>query len=184
MTLDLRDCVLFGPALPEPFVRFDLAALLARLGLLKEQGKRFEQDWGALRRQLRVLGGVGGPQRVCNQVLVPLAHCLGYGVPLRQDEVSTREGMEDGGWLVQARCGTTLRAWSVGFEADLDAPHRSGRACFSAIPPDPIATSRSRSAEPAAGERTTWRRTPIAFCWRSPRQRRLVQCPKCSMRRG
>ena len=70
----------------------------------------------------------GGPQRVCNQVLVPLAHCLGYGVPLRQDEVSTREGMEDGGWLMQARCGTTLRAWSVGFETDLDAPHRSGRA--------------------------------------------------------
>jgi hypothetical protein len=128
MTLDLRDCLLFGPALPEPFVRFELAALLARLGLLRQPGKRFEQDWGALRRQLRVLGSLGGPQRVCNQVLVPLAHSLGYSVPLRQDEVSTREGMEDGGWLMQARCGTALRAWSVGFEADLDAPHRSGRA--------------------------------------------------------
>ena len=129
MTLDLGDCDLFGPALPEPFVRFELEAVLARLGLLpKGQDKRFEQAWDTLRRQLRLLGGSGGPQRVGNLVIVPLAHCLGYGAPLRQDEVFTREGMEDGGWLMQASCGTKLRAWSVGVEDDLDAPHRSGRA--------------------------------------------------------
>lgn len=129
MNLDLGDCVLFGPALPEPFVRFELGPLLTKLGLMpKVRGIRFERAWDALHRQLRVLGGSGGPQRVCNHVLVPLAHCLGYGAPLRQDEVSTREGMEDGGWLMQAPCGGRLRAWSVGVEADLDAPHRSGRA--------------------------------------------------------
>jgi hypothetical protein len=129
VTLDLRDCDLFGPALPEPFVRFELEAVLARLGLLpKAPDNRFEQAWDALRRQLRHLGGSGGPQRVCNHVIVPLAHCLGYGAPLRQDEVFTREGMEDGGWLMQASCGTKLRAWPVRVEVDLDAPHRSGRA--------------------------------------------------------
>ena len=42
--------------------------------------------------------------------------------------MSTREGLEDGGWLMQAPCGARLRAWSVGVEIDLDAPHRSGRA--------------------------------------------------------
>jgi hypothetical protein len=36
--------------------------------------------------------------------------------------------MEDGGWLMQSPCGAKLRAWSVGVEVDLDAPHRSGRA--------------------------------------------------------
>ncbi len=129
MTVDLRDCDLCGPALPEPFVRFELGAVLARLGLLSNaQDKRFEQDWDALRRQLRLLGGSGGPQRVCNHVIAPLAHCLGYGAPVRQDEVATREGMEDGGWLMHAPCGAQLRAWSVGIEVDLDAPHRSGRA--------------------------------------------------------
>src|SRR5207249_10531944 len=111
------------------FVRFELESLLARPGLLpKAEGKRFEQSWDALRRPLRVLGGSGGPQRVCNHMLVPLAQCLGYGPPQRQDQVSTRERMEDGGWLMQASCGAKLRAWSVGIEADLDAPHRRGRA--------------------------------------------------------
>ena len=129
MTLELSDCVLFGPALPEPFVHFELEAVLGKLGLLsKAQDRRFEQAWDALRRQLRHLGGSGGPQRVCNHVIVPLAHCLGYGAPSRQDEVSTREGLEDGGWLMQAPCGARLRAWSVGVEVDLDSPHRSGRA--------------------------------------------------------
>jgi hypothetical protein len=129
LTFDLSDCVLFGPALPEPFVRFKLAPQLARLGLLSNsQGRRFEQAWDAMRRQLRQLGAMGGPQRVCNHVIVPFAQSLGYGAPLRQDEVSTREGMEDGGWLMQSSCGAKLRAWSIGIAVDLDAPHRSGRA--------------------------------------------------------
>jgi hypothetical protein len=68
---------MFGPALSEPFVHFELGPLLARLALPpKTPGKLFEQNWDKLRRQLRVLGGSGGPQRVCNHVIVPLAHCL------------------------------------------------------------------------------------------------------------
>jgi hypothetical protein len=129
MTLDLRDCVLFGPALPEQFVRYELGPLLCRLGLLPTgPNRRLERAWDELRRRLRLLGGSGGPQRVCNHVIAPLAQSLGYGAPVRQDAVSTREGMEDGGWLMQAPCGAQLRAWTVGTQADLDAPHRSGRA--------------------------------------------------------
>jgi hypothetical protein len=129
VTLDLRDCALSGPALPGPFVRFELAAVLARLGLPPNATTgRLEQSWHALRRRLRLLGGSGGPQRVCNQVIVPLADCLGYGAPRRQEDIATREGMEDGGWLMQSPRGAKLRAWSVGRETDLDAPQRSGRA--------------------------------------------------------
>ncbi len=39
----------------------------------------------------------------------------------------TREGAEDGGWLLPAPTGS-LRAWAVGRETSLDAPHRRGRA--------------------------------------------------------
>ena len=126
MTLDLRDCTFSGPALPEPFVQFELAAQLAKLGVLvKIHDKDFERDWGALRRQFR---SRGGPQSVCNHVVAPLAECLGFDHPARQDDVATREGMEDGGWLMQAPCGARLRAWPLTSGMDLDAPHRTGRA--------------------------------------------------------
>ncbi len=129
MTLDLSDCVFFGPALPEPFVRFELGPMLTKRGLLANtHGKAFEQDWTALRRQFRPMGTTSGPLRVCNQIIVPLAHRLGFDRPIRQDEMTTRESMEDGGWLMHAPCGARLRAWSFGADTDLDAPHRTGRA--------------------------------------------------------
>ena len=53
---------------------------------------------------------------------------LGFEIPARQADVATREGTEDGGWLMQASCGARLRAWSFATNTDLDAPHRSGRA--------------------------------------------------------
>ena len=71
MTLDLHDCAFVGSALPEPFVRFDLHTHLARLGLLHHvEGKSFERNWDAVRRQL---SNAGGPQRICNHVIAPLA---------------------------------------------------------------------------------------------------------------
>ncbi len=126
MTLDLGDCTFSGPALPEPFVRFELTAQLTRLGLLvNDKSKGFEQDWVTFRRQLRA---TGGPQTLCNHIIAPLAERLGFDRPVRQDDVVTREGMEDGGWLVQAPCGPRLRAWSFESGTNLDAPHRIGRA--------------------------------------------------------
>ena len=126
MSLDLSDCEFVGSALPASFVRFELAEHLAKLGLLPSAQKGIERDWSAVRQQLRSVGG--GPQRVCNHVVAPLAQYLGFDCPVRQDEVTTREGIEDGGWVMQARCGARLRAWSVAVNTDLDAPHRSGRA--------------------------------------------------------
>ena len=126
MTLDLRDCTFFGSALPEPFVRFDLHTHLATLGLLHHvEGKNFERNWDAVRRQLV---NAGGAQRICNHVIAPLAERLRFNRPIRQDDATTREGSEDGGWLMQAPCGARLRAWTCGGDTDLDAPARSGRA--------------------------------------------------------
>jgi hypothetical protein len=126
VTLDLKDCTFSGPALPEPFVRFELTAQLTRLELFANgQGRGFERDWSALRRQFR---SSGGPQSVCNHVVAPLAARLGFDAPTRQVEITTREGIEDGGWLMQAPCGARLRAWSLATDTDLDAPYRTGRA--------------------------------------------------------
>jgi hypothetical protein len=124
--LALHDCIFCGPALPEPFVRFELTAQLTKLGLLTNCHDRdFERDWSALRRQFR---SSGGPQSVCNHIIAPLAPRLGFGPPARQVDVATREGIEDGGWLMLAPCGARLRAWSFATTTDLDAPHRTGRA--------------------------------------------------------
>lgn len=128
MSLDLSECSVSGPGLPESFLRFEFPAVLDKCGLLPKSDKSFEQGWDAVRRQLRALGGVGGPLRVSNHIIAPLASCLGYGTPQRQEAVATREGLEEGGWLMQAPDGARLRAWSVSTDSDLDAPHGNGRA--------------------------------------------------------
>lgn len=132
MSLDLRDCTFFGPALPEPYVKFHLEPELLRRGLLPknsgDQGKALQQKWEVYRRKLRDLGEHGGDVRVRSHVLEPLLPHLGYATFERQPEVITREGAEEGGWLMRAADGKVLRCWSVGYGVDLDAPNRKGRA--------------------------------------------------------
>lgn len=120
MRLDLTDCSFAGPALPAPFVHFELTEQLRRLGLLPPTCA-----WKAFRQRLRPTGGA---QRVCNHVIAPLASSLGFESLVRQDDVTTREGAEDGGWLMNSRCGAKLRAWAFAADTDLDAPSRTGRA--------------------------------------------------------
>jgi len=128
MSLDLHDCTASGPAFPEPFLRFELPELMHRRGLLPKSGRHLESAWQAVRRQIRSLAGAGGPLRVNNHVIAPLAPCLGYSAPQRQEPIATREGAEDAGWLLQASDGARLRAWSIAADTDIDAPHRGGRA--------------------------------------------------------
>lgn len=49
MAFDLSDCQLFGPALPEPFVRFELEAELNKRKLLAKtsgaEGQQLKADW-------------------------------------------------------------------------------------------------------------------------------------------
>ncbi len=126
MTWDLGDCILAGPALPEPFVRFELHTVLEKRALLVS--RHADRCWNEIRPRLATLGRTAGPLRVHNHLVAPLAHALGYAAPIRQDPVETREGAEDAGWLMGAPDGTHLRSWNVGTDTDLDAPPRSGRA--------------------------------------------------------
>jgi len=132
MALELRDCSSHGPALPEPFVKFQLERELSKRNLLAKttgaEGRALEERWDVLRRKLRQLGEQGGDRRVANHVLEPLVERLGYSALERQAEVITREGAEDGGWLFTTAEGQRLRAWTVSLGTDLDAPNRRGRA--------------------------------------------------------
>src|SRR5689334_4274057 len=62
-----------------------------------------------------------------NRLITPLVQQLGYRSLVRQPEVETREGLEDGGWLYTAR-SACLRAWSVTDGVSLNAPPRLARA--------------------------------------------------------
>lgn len=134
--LDLRDCAFFGHALPEPFVKLELEGRLGKAGLLPRvagaEKKRLEEEWEAYRRALRNLGSAGGPSHVVNRVVAPLREPLGYLALEREEAVETREGEEDGGWLLNgadaSARGPRLRAFAFDLGADLDAPSRRGRA--------------------------------------------------------
>jgi hypothetical protein len=117
VTLDLDDCILSGSAMTAPFLRDGLAQVV-------DLRRGVEICWDMLRGSLRS----GGVQRVHQTVTANLAAVFGYARPLRQAAVITREGQEDGGWLLSAANGVRLRAWSVPSELDLEGPERSFRA--------------------------------------------------------
>ena len=111
MAFDLSDCQFTGPALPEPFVKFELENELTKLKLLPKttgsEGKQLKDDWEAYRRHLAQLAVRGGPLRVRNQAIEPLRERLGYTGEIESAaDVETREGREDGGYLltVAGRC--------------------------------------------------------------------------------
>jgi hypothetical protein len=130
--LRLDDCAFTGPALPEPFVQFEMEKELSGLKLLPKttgaEGHELQASWDVYRRKLRELVSQGGPVRVCNQVLAPLVERLGYDRIEDAGEVETREGKESGGLLLSASGGARLRAWVTALGEDLDAPARRGRA--------------------------------------------------------
>src|ERR1035437_8436618 len=133
MPLELLDhCTFNGPALPEPFVRFELEKELSRLNLLPKntgaEGKQLQVSWESYRRKLRELAVRGGPLRVRHCVLDPLTERLGFARSESAPEVETREDHEDGGFLLVAANGAKLRTWATEFEEDLDAPAKRGAA--------------------------------------------------------
>ena len=129
MALDvLRECQITGPALPEPFVRFELEKELSRAKLLPKADD-LKERWDVYRRKLRELAFQGGAVRVRNHVLDPLVERLGYAKLEDAAEVTTREGIEDGGWLMLSDNGQPrLRVWAASFDEDLDAPSKRGAA--------------------------------------------------------
>jgi hypothetical protein len=108
----------------EAFLHFELVGELTRRKLLiAEPG-----SWQTVTRSIATLGSASSRTRVLNNGLTPIARFLGYAAPVRQDPVPTREGREDGGWMLCAANGGRLRAWVIATDEDLDAPTRHGRA--------------------------------------------------------
>ncbi|MGD0896709.1 MAG: DNA methyltransferase, partial [Thermoguttaceae bacterium] len=134
MAFDLTDTQFTGPALPEPFVKFELENELTKLKLLPKntgsEGKQLKNDWDVYRRELAKLAVRGGYLHVRNQTIKPLCKHLGYSGEEIQSapDVETREGREDGGYLLAAPDGAKLRAWTTDFDEDLDAPAKRGQA--------------------------------------------------------
>jgi hypothetical protein len=133
MALDLTDCQFTGPALPEPFVRFELENELTKLKLLAKttgrDGKQLKADWEVYRRHLAQLAVRGGPVRVRNHAVEPIIKRLGYAGLKQQDPVETREGRESGGHLLtNGDDSARLRVWVTSFDEDLDAPAKRGQA--------------------------------------------------------
>jgi len=151
MAFDLSDCRFSGPALPEPFIRFDLEKELQRLDLLPktggEQARDLEQFWAAYRRRLRELVLRGGAVRVYNHVLEPLQRGLGYDHAEDAAEVETREGRESGGTLLLSADGQRACVPGAWRSRKTWTPRRA------AAPPIDSATCTS----------------PSASCWREAR---------------
>lgn len=133
MPLELNDVQFHGPALPEPFVKFELERELTRLRLLRrttgEEGRQLKEAWNAYRHKLRLLAASGGSLRVFNHVIEPLVPLLGYTQTEDAGSVTTREDQEDGGRLLISEDGQhKLRVWTTSFDEDLHAPSKRGRA--------------------------------------------------------
>lgn len=129
---EFRDLKVYGSALPDAFVRFDLEGHLVRLKLWPKisgpEAKSFAERFEVYRRRLRRLVE-GGPLRVFSHVLEPLAAELGYPTSEHcADPVQTYEGLEDAGWRLLGKDGAALRVWAVDYGVDLDAPSRRGDA--------------------------------------------------------
>ncbi|MEW4490899.1 N-6 DNA methylase [Thalassoglobus sp. JC818] len=133
MPLDFSDCQFQGPALPDPFVKFELEKELKRNKLLRKttgkEGKELKQFWDGYRRKLRSLAASGGALRVRNHVIEPLTELLGYSHVESAPDVKTREDREAGGVLLVSEDGESkLRLWVTSFNEDLFAPSKRGRA--------------------------------------------------------
>lgn len=133
MPLDLTDCQFSGPALPEPFVKFELEKELNKRKLLTKttgsDGKQLKRDWDVYRRVLRSLAASGGALRVRNHVIEPLKSLLGYEHIESAPDVQTREERESGGSLLITADGQAhLRVWTTSYDEDLFAPSKRGRA--------------------------------------------------------
>lgn len=133
MPLDFTDCQFQGPALPDPFVKFELEKELKRNKLLRKttgkEGKELKQFWDGYRRKLRSLAASGGAMRVRNHVIEPLTELLGYSCIEAAADVKTREDRESGGVLLVSEDGESkVRLWVTSFNEDLFAPSKRGRA--------------------------------------------------------
>jgi hypothetical protein len=119
------ECEFSGPLLTPEFASHALPALLVRLRLYPSEPNA---AWRLIRQGLQDFAGVGGPVRVLRHIVSPLASALGYCEIRREDPITTREGVEDGGYSLRTASDSFLRVWPLGLETDLDTPLKRGAA--------------------------------------------------------
>ncbi len=119
------DCGFAGPLLVPAFTAHVLPALLSRLGLYPTDAAG---TWQPIHRGLREFAAAGGPVRVLRHVINPVAAAIGYSEIQREEEIATRDGPEDGGYMLRTRSGPCLRTWPVASDIDLDSPAKRGAA--------------------------------------------------------
>ncbi|MFL5256127.1 MAG: hypothetical protein ACJ8AI_25180 [Rhodopila sp.] len=105
IALDLDAVTVSGSAITPAFLRDGLVPVLQRMAAMPVPGAVDPVALAALRPK-------------------PVAAALGYSEVRQQEPVTTREGAEDGGWLMQGRGGAALRLWVARRGADLDAGAR------------------------------------------------------------
>ena len=133
MSLDLSSIQFIGSAFPEPFVNFDLEKILNENKLLPktagQEKKQLHQMWSIYRRKLREVGLSSGPLRVKNCAIDPLVEILGYNNTEKAEKVLTRQGREDGGYLLKTFDDKSrLRVWTAPVGTDLESPIKRGHA--------------------------------------------------------
>jgi hypothetical protein len=82
--------------------------------------------WPIVHRGLQEFAGVGGPIRVLRHIANPLAITFGYDEMQRSETVATREGLEDGGYMLRSLKAGSLRLWPIGADTEIDAPSKRG----------------------------------------------------------
>jgi hypothetical protein len=119
------DCRFAGPLLSPGFAARALPALLSKHGLYPDDTVI---AWRTIYRGLQDFASAGGPVRVLHHIVNPIRTAVGYGETRREDMIATREGLEDGGYLLRVQNGSSLRVWPLGSDTDLDTPSKRGAA--------------------------------------------------------
>ena len=130
MTINLTKARFTGPALPEPFVKFELEKEISNL-LPKntgEQGKELKKKWDYYREKLKRCSSNAGGISIMSSIIEPIMDLLGYKEKEDCEEVETRERKEPAGYLLKSEQGKVLRVWTFEKETNLEAPRRRGEA--------------------------------------------------------
>jgi hypothetical protein len=121
MTTAEDRCQAAGPAFTEEFLRADLPR---HLHALREP---VFGAWPALSAQWARVTPVSGPASVLRFALAPLTASLGYRRAERAETVTTRAGLELGGYRAAHPSGGELPLFAVGVATPLDTRARAGR---------------------------------------------------------
>lgn len=165
------ECGFAGPLLTPGFAAHGLPTLLSQHGLYPTDPAA---GWRSINQGLRDFAATGGPIRVLHHIVNPLATALGYSEVRREEAISTRQGPEDGGYLLRTPVGASLRVWPIGSDVDLDTLSKRGAA--SRVSPLRRASRVLRTRGESAGLVTNGEALRLIYCDPSGPDSQIVIC--------